>query len=356
MAEQPKSRDTQGHERGRRPSRGWRKETAPQIERERERYQPTIPSVVEEAFDSPEWVFQIVEEGIPVLLEAGPDGLSIRDRRGRNLNRFFPELLGILERLPSGSVLDADIVNRGNRSEPHDRQLMTDQEIAGRMASHPCVAIAHDLLAWNGIDRTTASTGVRRRELVEDLASLEDCSVVPADVIEANGNETVLSACEQGHPAVRAKMKGSPYPGRETRAWREIPCSTGAKLVAGGVIDPDFDDKHVLRLLAGAFEQGRFTFQRRIRVPENQKALVLDALRPLTRGQHAFHENPGWSPGLHWLAPEMVIQVEGARLVRLRPDLSGRAVHPRLAPVQGSRRRKAAGEPLRLQKRLRFSA
>lgn len=291
-----------------------------------------------------------------MLLEAGPDGPSIEDRRGRNLNRFFPELLGVLEQLPPGSVLDADIVNRGNRSEPHDRQFMTDEEISGRMASSPCIAIAHDLLAWDGTNRTTASTGVRRRELIDNLAAIEDCAIVPANVMEATGHEAVLGACDEGHPAVRAKMKGSPYPGRETRAWCEIPCASGAMLVAGGLIDPDFDEKHVLRILAGAFEQGRFTFQRRIRVPENQKSLVLDALRPLTRGQHAFHENPGWSPGLHWLAPDMVIQVEGARLVRLRPDLSGPAVHPRSGQIQRSRRRKTAGEPLRLQKRLRFSA
>ncbi len=292
-----------------------------------------------------------------MLLEISGEGPAIRDRRGRNLNRFFPELLGALRQLPEGTTLDADIVCRGFPSEPHDRQFQSDEEIAEGMKSRKCIAIVHDLLSLKGINRTTASTGVRRRELLENAPSLDDRFLRPADVLEARGIEAVRVACDEGHPAVRAKMKGSPYPGRETRVWREIPCDTGTTLVAGGLIDPDFDAKGTLRLLAGAFEQGRFLFQRRLRVPDQQKASVLEELRPLTRGQHSFHENPGWSPGVHWLAPEMVLQVEGGLLVRLRPDLSAPHIHPRMRQESlPPGRMKKTREPLRLQKRLRFSA
>lgn len=357
MAEQSKSRSTQGKDRGRRTARGWRKETFTQGGLEKENYQPTIPIVVEEGFDSPEWTFQLVEEGIPVLLEASDDLPRIRDRRGRNLNRFFPELIGPLRRLPSGTILDADIVCGTEPVEPHERQFQSDEEIAESMSANRCVAIVHDLLSWNGVSRTTATTGVRRRELVEQLSSLEVPAIIAAVVIEASGLEAVRIACETGHPSVRAKMKGSPYPGRETRAWREIPCDNGSLLVAGALLDPDFDEKCRLRLLSGAFEKGRLIFQRRLLVPDHQKRTVLELLRPLTRGQQPFHENPGWLPGLHWLAPEMVVQVDGAHVIRARPDLCAEHVHPRARhAAKLPRRMRTAGDPLRLQKRLRFSA
>ncbi len=355
MSKQSKSRNTQGKDRGRRTARGWRKETFTQGGLEKENYQPTIPIVVEEGFDSPEWIFQLVEEGIPVLLEATEDDPLIRDRRGRNLNRFFPELIDPLRRLPSGTILDADIVCRTEPVEPHERQFQSDGEIAERMSTNRCVAIVHDLLSWNGVSRTTATTGVRRRELLEHLSSIAEPAIIAADIIEASGVEAVRMACETGHPAVRAKMKGSSYPGRETRAWREIPCDTGSLLVAGALLDPDFDERGRLRLLAGAFEKGRLIFQRRLIVPDQQKRTV-ELLRPLTRGQQSFHENPGWLPGLHWLAPEMVVQVDGAQVIRARPDLSAEHVHPRARHAANLLRRMRAGDPLRLQKRLRFSA
>ena len=357
MAEQPQSRDPQAQDGSRRAARRWTEEARPENDRAKESFLPTVPTVVEEGFDSPEWVFQIVEEGVPLLVVRDEDGASLRDRRGRNLARFFPELIDALLALPAGTTLDADVVCRKARSEPHDRQFLSDEAIQRNAAALPCLLIVHDLLEWNGQSRTTASTGIRRRELLEAAASFDERFMIAAELIEGAGTEAVRIACENGHRSVRAKMKGSPYPGRETRVWREIPCNELQLLVVGGYIDPDFDNRGMLRLLTGAFDRGRFAFQKRATVPSAMKERVLDAIRPLTRGQHPFHENPGWLPGLHWVSPELVVQLEGSRVERIRPDLSAETIHPRTVErVRRGSRRTRANDQLRMQKRLRFSA
>ena len=312
------------------------------------RFIAAIPTVVDEAFDSPEWLFEIVEEGLPVLIIAGTEP-EIRTRLGRNIYRYFPELSEAIRSLPPATGLDANVICRSRQDGAHERIWMTDHEIRIASERNPCLAVAHDVLAIAGEDYRAATAG--RRDALAGLLSGVRESIELAIVAENNGVELVQLAVEANASGVLAKRKGTYYPGRLTRSWRFIPCNGRELLVVGGYQR----DGENLSVLAGAFDGGVFEFIQEARVPVARRATVLRKLQPLTRRNHPFHENPGWKLGRFWTSPELVVEVERGRLVRIRPDLCPTDILVRRGGSENvMRMRRSRADSLRLQKRLRF--
>jgi ATP-dependent DNA ligase len=119
------------------------------------------------------FLFEPKWDGFRALVFCGADEVFIQSRDLRPFDRYFPELHDVfLQRLPSGCVLDGEIVIARNNGLDFDALQMRLHPAASRVAKLareiPAGFVAFDLLALAGHD-LRAEPQHRRRQKLEDL-------------------------------------------------------------------------------------------------------------------------------------------------------------------------------------------
>jgi ATP-dependent DNA ligase len=130
---------------------------------------------VKEAFpDRPGWAFEPKWDGFRAV--AWSDEPRLDSRNQKPLLRYFPELEAALEQLPSGTVVDSEVVVVAGDATSFDALQLRIHPAESRITllaeETPAELVAFDLLALEGKDLRSAPFVERREQLVslsEDL-------------------------------------------------------------------------------------------------------------------------------------------------------------------------------------------
>jgi ATP-dependent DNA ligase len=123
------------------------------------------------------FLFEPKWDGFRAIVFRGASDIFIQSRDLRPLDRYFPELHeALLENLPSGCVIDGEIVIRTPRGLDFDALQLRLHPAASRVAKlakeTPASFVAFDLLASDGRDRMPAPQSERRALLERLLADI----------------------------------------------------------------------------------------------------------------------------------------------------------------------------------------
>jgi ATP-dependent DNA ligase len=137
--------------------------------------EPMLAKVSEQLPSDGEYLFEPKWDGFRALVFRGGADLYMQSRDLRPLDRYFPELHAqLLDRLPSGSVVDGEIVIATPDGLDFDRLQMRLHPAASRVAKlaseTPASFVAFDLLAVDGRDLREERQDQRRRQLEAMLA------------------------------------------------------------------------------------------------------------------------------------------------------------------------------------------
>jgi ATP-dependent DNA ligase len=131
------------------------------------------------------WIYEPKWDGFRAI--AGRDGthLYLTSRDGRNLVRYFPELVdALLRSLADGAVVDGEVICFRNGSLAFDTLLQRIHPAASRVkmlaSSTPSSFVAFDLLASEGQDLTGQRLD-ERLESLDQLLELQDVVAALAD-------------------------------------------------------------------------------------------------------------------------------------------------------------------------------
>lgn len=131
---------------------------------------------VSEKWPKGEFVYEPKWDGFRSVSWSEPD-VRIDSRNKRPLLRYFPELVIALEQLPTGTVVDGEIVvvNQGATDFDTLQQRIhpAESRINRLSAETPAELVAFDLLAHNGDDLRDAPFAERRARLIDLAAGLE---------------------------------------------------------------------------------------------------------------------------------------------------------------------------------------
>ena len=169
------------------------------------------------------WVVEPKLDGWRTLVHVTAKGVTIRTRNGVDISERVPELHGLADAVPAGTVLDGELIAGQGDAESF-------YGIAGRIAARrphvvaearrtvPLTFAAFDLLTLGGVDLCGLALDDRRQRLDGIEFDGPAWSVLPrldvADVAEA------LTACEElGLEGVVVKRRRSPYRPGERRPW-----------------------------------------------------------------------------------------------------------------------------------------
>jgi bifunctional non-homologous end joining protein LigD len=183
-----------------------------------------------------DWVHEVKWDGMRVLVEVGPDAVSVFSRNDNDVTVTFPELQG-LARTGREMLLDGEVVALAGgvptfaalADRMHVRNPRKAQTLAG---TNPVTLVVFDLLRLDGHDLTGKPFSVRRSAL-ESLSLGDTHWQVPATY---DDGELLLEATEQqGLEGVVSKKLSSRYHfGRRTKDWLKFPNRPSTSYVVGG--------------------------------------------------------------------------------------------------------------------------
>ena len=177
-------------------------------------------------FDSEQHLFEVKWDGIRALAAIDTRGWRLWGRNGSDYTERYPEL-DVLRRLPSGTVLDGElVVLKGGRADfpallrRHQHHRADLRPLDRRPPIH---YVAFDLLLDKRQSLLRAPLDQRRQRLRDRLESVDDSIVAYSEGVVGCGQEFFAQIVAQGHEGVMAKHRASPYrPGRRSAAWKKI--------------------------------------------------------------------------------------------------------------------------------------
>ena len=72
--------------------------------------QPMLIAQQREAFDDPEWIYELKMDGFRCLCYAKDGMVDLRNKRNMQVNSRFPELMSIYKNIKRTSIQDGEIV------------------------------------------------------------------------------------------------------------------------------------------------------------------------------------------------------------------------------------------------------
>jgi DNA ligase-1 len=191
------------------------------------------------------WQIEWKYDGIRAQLVCRANAIWIWSRGEELITERFPELSGLLAKLPPGTVIDGEIVVWANDA-PAPFALL--QQRIGRknlsakvLRDAPVVLIAYDLLESEGIDRRSEALFLRRRRLESIVRACASEYLLIAPVVAAPSWQDLadlrLGARERGVEGLMIKELGAPYGVGRTKnvgtwwKWKIDPLSVDAVLI-----------------------------------------------------------------------------------------------------------------------------
>jgi ATP-dependent DNA ligase len=178
-------------------------------------------------FESDDHLFEVKWDGTRALAFVEADTLRLLNRRRVDMRGRYPEL-ECLRRLPSGTVLDGEIVvlekERPSFTGLLRREMLTDPgDIKRAMKRLPATLVAFDVLYERGESTMDEPLADRKQRLVQRIDGLSDPHIANSEWVVGDGIAFLeqMKALElEGMMAKR--LAGTYRPGKRSTDWLKI--------------------------------------------------------------------------------------------------------------------------------------
>ena len=213
-----------------------------------------------EAFDSDKHLFEIKWDGIRAMAYVEQGEYRLLSRRGVDITDRYPEFES-LRSLPTGSVLDGEIVVLDANGKPSFRSVLSREQARTELrfrhlsTATPANFIAFDLLYLDDINLMREPLK-HRRELLKDRIEPElGERTAVSDGVIGPGRSFFEQIVARDLEGIMAKSLNSRYfPGKRSDAWIKVRKSSSAMCAILGFVDKGDDFES---LIIAAEEDGR---------------------------------------------------------------------------------------------------
>jgi len=240
------------------------------------------------------WLYEPKFDGYRGIVARESSGrVLIRSRNDKDLGRFFPELIRLAEMLPTGTVIDGEIVRPvvGGVSfvELQRRLMIPLKDRPSVAAERPVAFVAFDVLMDRSEDTRRLGLKVRRQRLERIVQTANDSSlqlILQTSEVAAAIGWLDDSLPMTGIEGVVAK-RDEPYPRPNVRRWQKVRRTATMDVLIAGFIG----DLPTPRLVVGTDDGGKLRILGTTLPISPEDAARLEPLVPMAvRG-----ERPIWS-------------------------------------------------------------
>jgi bifunctional non-homologous end joining protein LigD len=274
---------------------------------------PQLCKLVDRPPAGSNWVHEIKFDGYRVQLRVDNGSVTLKTRKGLDWTGKFPEIAGAAKRLPS-CIVDGEIVALDHNGSPDFAGLqaaLSDGKTKG------LIFFAFDLLFAEG------GADLREEPLVERKAQLEamlrasfrklESALRYVEHFETGGEAVLKSACRMSLEGIISKQADAAYRSGRTDSWTKAKCRAGHEVVIGGW---NSNGGKLRSLMAGVYRGDHLVYVGNVGTGFGHDTVkrLMPKLKAAASPESPFGGNnpPKKKPGVHWLKPELVAEIEFA--------------------------------------------
>jgi DNA ligase D-like protein (predicted ligase) len=309
--------------------------------------EPMYALTVRSLPEGPDWLYEIKLDGYRCLAGRDAGGVSLWSRRGNVFTLQFPAIAKACELLPTGTLVDGEIVAMDSNGKVSFNTLQRHRSEASAIRFY-----VFDLLILRGRSMLHEPLLKRRGALTELLGPVrkKSSAVDLSQTVSVSAQEMIRAVTELGFEGIMAKRQDSLYePGKRSGAWVKYKINKGQEFVTGGYTPGNPFDA----IIVGYYKGDKLYYARKVRagfvphvrreVMAKMKTLKTDVCPfvnlPEKKGRTQWALTADEMKNCVWLKPELVVQIE---FTEWTP-----ADHLRHAAFVGLRRDKKAQDVVR---------
>ena len=270
---------------------------------------PMLIAEQREAFDSPDWIFEVKLDGIRCIAYLDTNSTDLRNKRDKKLLPCVPELKNIHNQVRQKCILDGELFVLKNGVtdfyEIQRRALMTDPfKIQLASKKYPASFVAYDIIYDSG-KMTTDLPLMERKKILQDTV-VENNFISITRYVEENGIALFEAAKAQNLEGIVAKKIDSKYYfDKRTKNWVKCKVMATDDCVICGYIRKA---NNMTSLVLGQYDAGRLIYKGHVTMGVSLRVLNDYGYNVI---QSAPFENvPSGNENAVWIEPKLVCIVE----------------------------------------------
>ncbi|HEX8549000.1 MAG TPA: non-homologous end-joining DNA ligase [Cytophagaceae bacterium] len=269
---------------------------------------PMLATLVEEAFDKKDWIYEIKWDGYRAIAEVNFNDINIYSRNNLPFNEHFPTVTESLRKLGIQAVLDGEIVALDENGFGQF-QLIQNYKRTGK---GNIVFFVFDILYYNGYDLRDL-TLLERKSILKSILPEDSETIKYNDHVEGRGIEFFNAAAAKNLEGIIAKKADSLYhENARSKNWLKIKTHKRQEAVIAGITEPRGGRKGFGALVLGVYEGKELVYIGHTGGGFNDASLkeTYKRIEPLIQKESPFKTKPKTNMPVQWVKPELVCEVK----------------------------------------------
>ena len=255
-------------------------------------------------FDNPDWMWEPKLDGYRALAFVGEQGVTLKSRRGLEMDKFPRLEAELASQAVNAMVLDGELVAFDADGKPSFNAMQNAQP--GTSVIFYCF----DLLHFAGLNLRQAPYRDRRRWLAQCLLPSPLVQLVHAS---EQGKALHQAALDSGLEGVVGKHTSSLYEaGKRSSSWLKVKATLSGDFVVGGYTRGKGSRAPLGALLLGYWEGEKLHYASHVGSGFDDATLAQakKRLEPLRRDSCPFAQKPELPNPTTWVEPKVVAEVK----------------------------------------------
>ena len=260
-----------------------------------------------EAFDDPDWIYELKMDGFRCLAYIDKDTVDFRNKRNMQMLSKFPELAGIYKHVNDKCILDGEIVVLADGVPDfyrlQKRTMLTDRfKMRMEAERFPASFVAFDCI-YQGNRELVFQSLMERKQKLSGIV-MENDRIAISRYIEKEGTALYQAAETRELEGVVAKRKESLYlMGKRTKDWVKFKRMADEDFIVAGYIPKG---GHTFSLVLAKYRLGSLVYKGHV-----TSGVTRDTVAQLEETRrNPFRMLPIGNESAVWVEPSRVCVVE----------------------------------------------
>ncbi len=267
---------------------------------------PMLAHSVYEAFDKPNWIFELKWDGYRAIAEIEKGKVNLHSRNQISFKERFAPVTGALSEFPKDVVLDGELVVVDESGRPGFGLIQDYPDVKGELLYY-----VFDILYYDGHNLEELPL-IKRKEILRDaLPSLPN--VRYSDYVEESGRDFYSIAQKLHLEGIMAKDGSSDYKrGERSYNWLKIRTQKRQEAIICGFTRPKGNRSHFGALILGVYRHGKLVYIGHTGggFTEQKLSSIYKKLELLVQDECPFTKTPQTNAPVTWVKPILVCEVE----------------------------------------------
>ncbi|WMJ75216.1 DNA ligase D [Cytophagaceae bacterium ABcell3] len=269
---------------------------------------PMLATLLDEPFDSDEWLYEIKWDGYRAVAEVVYDKVYLYSRNGKAFNDHFPKIVDALKKMGVKAVFDGEVVAVDEKGSARFDIIQNYK----RTQEGNIVYYVFDILYLEGYNLTSLTLS-ERKKILEKILPDDNGIIRYNGHVEREGKRFFELVEKNELEGIIAKRKAGVYQtGTRSREWLKIKTQRRQEAVIVGITEPKGGRKHFGALLLGLYEGNDLRYIGRVGGGFDERLLkeVYQDLEPLFSDTTPLKNVPKLNQKVQWVVPEKVCEVK----------------------------------------------